>query len=116
MDIGSAVGRKHKVTDRQLWELAHFESSDAFDEVEKLVLRYATLMVQTPVEVPNELVATLQQHLSDAQIVELTSAIAWENYRARFNRALGVEAVGYSEGAVCALPLRQPSTPIRSPS
>ena len=107
MDIGSAVGRKHGVIERQLVELNQFETSDAFDQVEKLVLRYATLMAQTCVEVPGELVLELRKHLSDAQLVELTSAIAWENYRSRFNRALGVEAVCYSEGAVCALPLKQ---------
>jgi alkylhydroperoxidase family enzyme len=108
MDIGSAVGRKQGVSDRQLSEINVYETSDAFSGLEKLVLRYAALMVQAHVEVPEELIAELRQHLSDQQIVELTSAIAWENYRARFNRALGVEAVGYSEGAVCAVPQRQP--------
>ena len=42
---------------------------------------------------------------SDTQIVELTSALAWENYRARFDHALGIEAEGFSEGAFCPLPL-----------
>ena len=110
MDIGSAVGRKNQLTDRQIVEVAHYETSDAFDELEKLVLRYASLMTQTHVDVPAALVAELHKQLTETQMVELTSAIAWENYRARFNRALGVEAVGYSEGAVCALPQRQPST------
>ena len=40
-----------------------------------------------------------------AQIVELTSAIAWENHSARFDHALGVESQGYSEGAFCPLPV-----------
>jgi hypothetical protein len=40
-----------------------------------------------------------------AQIVELTSAIAWGNYSARFDHALGVESQGYSEGAFCPLPV-----------
>ena len=30
--------------------------------------------------------------------------IAWENHRARTNRALGVREVGFSDGAFCALP------------
>ena len=43
-------------------------------------------------------------------MVELTSAIAWENYRARFDHAFGVEAEGFSGGAVCAVPVgRHPS-------
>ncbi len=49
--------------------------------------------------------AALRQHFFDPQqMVELTSAIAWENYRARFDHAFGIEAEGFSEGAVCALP------------
>jgi len=32
-------------------------------------------------------------------MVELTAAIAWENFRARFNRGFGIEAEGFSEGA-----------------
>jgi hypothetical protein len=43
-------------------------------------------------------------------MVELTSAIAWENYRARFDHAFGIEAEGFSQGAVCALPVRRPTT------
>jgi hypothetical protein len=39
--------------------------------------------------------------------VELAAAIAWENYRARFNRVFGVRPLGFSgEGAFCALPER----------
>jgi hypothetical protein len=40
-------------------------------------------------------------------MVELTSAIAWENYRARFDHAFGCDAEGFSEGAFCPLPVSQ---------
>ena len=41
-------------------------------------------------------------------LVELASAIAWENYRARFNRVFGVQPAGFlAEGAFCVLPERQ---------
>jgi len=36
----------------------------------------------------------LRRHFSEAQIVELTAAIALENFRSKFNTALGVEAQG----------------------
>ena len=49
---------------------------------------------------------SLEQHLSPAQIVELTTAIALENFRARFNRPFGVVAEDVSEGAYCPLPER----------
>jgi alkylhydroperoxidase family enzyme len=94
------------VTDAQLLELSRFETSDAFSPLEKLVLRYATEMTRTPVEVPDELFAALREHFDEAQMVELTAAIAWENYRARFDHAFGIGSQGFSEGAACALPER----------
>jgi alkylhydroperoxidase family enzyme len=84
--------------------LADFEHSSAFGDVERLVLRYAEAMSQTPVEVSDELFSRLQEHFNSRQLVELTSAIAWENYRARFDHAFGIEAEGFSVGAICPLP------------
>ena len=95
------------MTERQLLELADFETSSAFDGLEKLVLRYAVAMTQTPVEVPDELFTSLREHFDPRQMVELTSAIAWENYRARFDHAFGIEEEGFSTGAVCAVPARR---------
>jgi hypothetical protein len=50
------------------------------------------------------LFSALRRHFHEAQLVELTASIAWENYRARFDHAFGIEAQGFSEGAFCALP------------
>jgi len=70
------------------------------------VLEYADAMTRTPVEVPEGLFARLRERFTDAQLVELTSAIAWENYRARFDHAFGIEGENFSKGAVCAMPVR----------
>ena len=102
------MGRRLGLTEQQLVDLAVFETSSAFTALEKLVLRYAVAMAQTPVGVSDELFAELQRHFNPRQMVELTSAIAWENYRARFDHAFGIEAEGFSAGAVCALPARGP--------
>jgi alkylhydroperoxidase family enzyme len=102
------VGRRQGVTDEQLVDLGAFESSSAFTDVEKLVLRYTVAMTETPVEVTDELFSELKRHFDVRQIVELTSAIAWENYRARFDHAFGVESEDFSAGAACALPVRGP--------
>ena len=106
MDIGSAVGRAAGVTEAQLHDLPVYTESPAFSALEKLVIEYAVEMTNTPVEVPEALFAALRPHFTDAQLVELTAAIAWENYRARFEHALGIEAQGFSEGAYCVLPER----------
>jgi 4-carboxymuconolactone decarboxylase len=100
------VGRRQGLTEQQLLDLTDFETSSAFTELEKLVLRYTVAMTQTPVEISDDLFADLRKHYDPRQMVELTSAIAWENYRARFDHAFGVEPEGFSEGAVCALPAR----------
>lgn len=75
--------------------------------MERLALGYADAMTRTPVEVPNALFARLRERFSEAQLVELTSAIAWENYRARFDHAFGIEGENFTEGAVCAMPVRE---------
>jgi len=87
--------------------LVDFESSPEFTEVEKLTMRYAGTMTATPVELPDELFDALRSHFDARQLVELTSAIAWENYRARFDHAFGCEAEGYSEGAFCPIETRR---------
>ncbi len=90
----------------ELLALREFRESDLFTPIEKLALELADAMTRTPVVVSNELRDALLQHLTRGQFIELASAIAWENHRARMNRALGVREVGFSDGAVCVLPER----------
>ena len=87
--------------------LQDYAASSLFSETEKLVLAYADAMTQTPVEVPDEMFSALRARFDESQLVELTANIAWENYRARFNHAFGLEGEGFSEGAFCALPVGQ---------
>ena len=97
------------MTEAQLRDLPAYEESAAFSPLERLVLDYAVAMTNTPVEVPDALFARLREHFADAELVELTAAIAWENYRARFDHAFGIGAQGFSEGAYCPLPERAAS-------
>ena len=101
------MGRQHGLTEAKLRGLLDYESSPDLTNLEKLVIRYAEHMAATPVEIPDSLFAELQKHFDNRQLVELTSAIAWENYRARFNHAFGIESEGFSEHAYCPLPARQ---------
>jgi alkylhydroperoxidase family enzyme len=86
--------------------LPSYRNNALFSETEKLVLEYADAMTQTPVEVPDALFAKLREKFSEVQMVELTSTLSWENYRARFDHAFGVEAEGFTKGSYCALPAR----------
>ncbi|TMK98446.1 MAG: carboxymuconolactone decarboxylase family protein [Actinobacteria bacterium] len=104
IDIGSTIARRAGVGEAQLIALPRYHDSEEFDELEKLVLDYAVGMSRTPVEVPDELFAALREHLDEAQLVELTSVIALENMRGRFNLAFGIGDAEFSEGMVCAVP------------
>lgn len=110
MDYGSHVLEEAGVTEEQLRDLASFRDSAAFSADEKLVLEYAEAMGRTPAEVTDELFARLRARFEPDQIVELTTTIAIENYRARFNDALGIEAQGWSAGSYCVRPEVMAST------
>ena len=87
--------------DAKLLELAGWRRSDAFSELERTALEYAERITYTDQKVDDELFARVKQHFSEAQIVELTAAIALENFRSKFNPSLGIEAQGF-----CLLPRR----------
>ena len=97
------MGRVEGVTERHLADLVAFEASSAFTELEKRVLRYAVALTHTPADVPEELFNNLREHFTPQQLVELASTIAWENFRARFNRGFGIEAAGFSGGTACPI-------------
>jgi 4-carboxymuconolactone decarboxylase len=80
--------------------------SGHFNETERLVLRLAVALTGTPAEVSDELFQVLRKAFSESQLVELSSAISWENYRARFNRTFAIEPDGFSKGQYCPLPER----------
>lgn len=110
IDLGSQIARHSGLSDEQLLALPAYLASGLFTELEKRVLDYAVGMSRTPVEVSDALVASLREHLDDAQLVELTHVIALENLRGRFNMALGVGAAGFSVGMVCAVPVPAPQS------
>lgn len=83
----------------KLAELAKWRDSLLFSKEEQVALDYAERMTITGQRVDDALFARLQQHFSAAQIVELTAVIALENFRSKFNPALGIEAQGF-----CLLP------------
>jgi alkylhydroperoxidase family enzyme len=106
MDIGSAVSRAMGITEEELADLGRYRDSDRFTELEKLAIDLAVAMTSTPADVPDDLRDALLKHLTKGQLAELAAVIAWENHRARLNRALGVRPAGFSDGAYCVLPER----------
>lgn len=99
------MGRDAGVSEEQLQDLAAFEESPHFDQRDKAVLRFAEGMTRTPAEVSDVVFGELGSFFRPEQIVELTAAVALENFRARFNCALKVESDN-----LCMLP---PDHPVR---
>ena len=100
------MGRTDGVSEAQIEELGNYRDSDSFSPLEKTAMDYAVALTVTPSNATDELVAELRKSLDERQLVELTTMIAWENFRARFNRGFDVAAQGFSEGAACPLPQR----------
>ncbi len=82
-------------------DLGGWRESSAFGELERIALEYAERMTYTGQKVDDALFGRLKEHFSEPQLVELTAAIALENFRSKFNPALGVESQGF-----CLLPKR----------
>jgi alkylhydroperoxidase family enzyme len=60
-------------------------------------------MTHNPADVADTVFDELKQYFNTAQIVELTTMVGFENLRARFKRALHLEADGF-----CELPADHP--------
>jgi 4-carboxymuconolactone decarboxylase len=105
IDIATHITAQQGVTDEQLLALPRHREADCFTELELLVIDYAEAMTKTPAEVTDELFDRLREHFDEGQLVELTAAIAWENWRARFNWAFDIGAAGFREGAACPVPV-----------
>ena len=79
----------------KLSEVATWRDSRLFSEAERVALEYAERVTITDQKVDDAFFSRLTQHYTEAQIVELTAAIAFENYRSKFNPSLGIEAQGF---------------------
>ena len=83
-------------------EVLTWRDSTLFSASERVALEYAERITYTDQQVDDALVTELKRHFTEAQIVELTAAIAMENFRSKFNPPLGIEAQGF-----CMVPARK---------
>lgn len=77
-----------------------WRDSDVFTPLERDVMAYAEAMSVTPLEVTDEMVASLHDRLGSKALVELTEVISLENLRSRTNAAMGLtsQVVMFSDG------------------
>ncbi len=63
-----------------------------FNDTERLVIELADAMTDTPANVSDDLYERLRNQFSEEQLMQLGGQIAFENYRARWNRIFNVES------------------------
>ena len=97
LDFGYWVSHTEGVDRAKLEAITSWRSSDAYTDLERGVIEYAEAMSTTPMGVTDEMVAGLLENLSEAAVVELTAAVALENFYSRSNSALGFTSQGFKE-------------------
>lgn len=100
MDINAAVGGESGLSREKIEAALGTGDVTVLGPRERLVVDYADRVSTTPVDVPDAFFAELRAAFDEREIVELTAAIAHENFNSKFNRALRIEANGF-----CELPL-----------
>jgi alkylhydroperoxidase family enzyme len=89
------VGRKAGLTDEKLRAVANIadpagKDLSIFNDTERLVIELGDAMVTAPANVSDDLYARLREKFSEEQLMQLSAQIAFENYRARWNRVFNV--------------------------
>jgi uncharacterized peroxidase-related enzyme len=85
-----ALGKKAGLNDRQVNETAQSETSDAYDDLEREVMRYAE-EVTRHINVDDALVGRIKQHLDDREFVELAMTVGIANFTNRVTETLRME-------------------------
>jgi alkylhydroperoxidase family enzyme len=104
MDINTAVGRKRGIPEDKLQAVDRWADHPGFTPRERAALGYAEMVTISPNDISDEQFAELRGHFTDREIVELTVQAAFENFRARVNRALRIEDDGFARMPVEKLP------------
>jgi alkylhydroperoxidase family enzyme len=93
------VGRKPGLSDEKLRAVLGNDLT-SLNDTERLVIELADALTNTPSDVSDELYARLRNQFSEEQLMQLAAQIAFENYRARWNRLFNVESDNLYQGPV----------------
>lgn len=103
LDVGYFQAQNEHLDMAKASQVPRWRASNVFTPLERDVMAYAEAMTATPTTVTDELSARLLDQLGSEAMVELTAFIAFSNFSARNNTALGIESQGFS--AACDIPL-----------
>ena len=85
-----ALGKRAGVTDAQIRDLDAFETSLAFDDLQRDVLRYAEAVTRH-IHADDALMTRLRAALSDREVVELAMTVGMANLTNRVTETLKME-------------------------
>jgi len=85
------VGRRAGLSDAKLLAVLS-DNRTPFNDTERLVIELADAMTDTPATVSDDLYARLRKQFSEEQLMQLGAQIAFDNYRARWNRIFDMES------------------------
>ena len=91
------MGRKAGLSDEKLRAVVDHDMTP-FNDTERLVIELADAMTVTPANVSDDLYKRLRNQFSEEQLMQLGGQIAFENYRARWNRIFNVESDNLYQG------------------
>jgi AhpD family alkylhydroperoxidase len=95
IDLGKRIAQDEKLKLEKLQHVLEFETNSLFTPSECAALRYAYEATQVMARVSDATFSELQKHFSEREILELTVAVATENFYNRLNAPLEVEAQGF---------------------
>jgi alkylhydroperoxidase family enzyme len=85
------VGSKAGVSDEKVRAVLG-QDMVPFSDTERLVIELADAMTDTPANVSDDLYARLGKQFFEEKLMQLSAQIAFENYRAHWNRIFNVES------------------------
>jgi uncharacterized peroxidase-related enzyme len=84
------LGKKAGLNDRQVAETADYDASDAYDDLQREVMRYAEQATRH-IHVDDSLFARLKKSLGDRELVELAMTVGIANFTNRLTETLRME-------------------------
>ena len=96
MDIRHAVGVRSGVPAEALADLGRYRESPHFAARERAALEFCERIMRDDLEVSDGCRARLQEHFSDAEIVELTFIVGYQTFASKFAKAFRLAPQGFS--------------------
>ena len=106
LDINSWDYRRFNINQVEIDALCgrrEIDSVGSFSRTEKIALRYAGAMTQTPVRLSQQQLDDMRQNFSEKEIVAIVALIAKVNYWARLLEGLRIKPAGYTRDSALHL-------------